>query len=138
VKFGMTTYFGKGDFVEGADDFWRLGGDVDVFVGDLNVSAVALRGRDEMRVNRQVTEFTAASVEANYVVTPWIVTILRYDSVLRDDGPDIRRLVPGVALAIRANVRLVAEWEAFLDTSFGGFRQTSGDARGRVRLDIVF
>ena len=138
VKVGMTSYFGKGDFAEGPDSFWRLGGDVDFFIGDLNVSAVALRGRDEMQATRVATVFTAASVEANYIVKPWIMTVLRYDSVSRDHGPDIRRLVPAVVLAIRANVRVVAEWEAFFETSFDAVRETSGDSRARIRLDIVF
>ena len=136
VKVGTSSYFGRGNFAGGEDRFWRLGGDVDVFIGDLNISAVAFRGRDEMNATR--TEFTAASVEANYVIKPWAVAIFRYDTASRDGGREIRRLVPALALAIRANVRLVADWEAFLKTSFDGVRQAGGESRARFRLEVVF
>lgn len=130
VKVGTFGYFGKGLFDNKEDEFWRLGGDVDLFIRDLNVSTVILRGRDEMTATHVATDFTAASIEANYVVKPWILAILRYDTVLRDNATDVKRWVPAVAIAIRANVRVVADGEAFLEKS--------GDSRARIRLDLLF
>ncbi len=136
VRLGTSSYFGTGGLAGVEDPFWRVGGDVDVFVGALNLSAVAFRGRDELQ--HVPTRFTAASVEANYVVKPWVVAIFRYDSASQEGRREIRRLVPGVALAIRANVRVVAEWEAFLRTSFDGGREAGGESRARFRLDLAF
>ncbi len=130
VKVGTFGYIGKGLFDRKEDEFWRFGGDVDFFIRDLNVSTVVLRGRDKMTATGVASEFTAASVEANYVIKPWILGIVRYDTVLRETGQDFKRVVPAVAIAIRANVRVVADWEAFLEKS--------GDSRARIRFDILF
>jgi hypothetical protein len=134
----VTSYVGRGAFTDGRDRFWRVGGDVDLFVRDLNVFAVVMHGRDDLTALGSTGAFDAATVEAHYVAKPWVVPILRFDTVMREAAPDIRRVVPGIALAIRANVRVVAEWEAFLKTSFAGVREARGDSRARIRLDLVF
>lgn len=138
VRVGVSSYVGAGKFSVGGDRFWRASGDVDVFFRDLNVFGVVLVGHDTFESADSPTRFTAASVEVNYVVKPWVVGILRYDAVARDGAPDIVRLVPGLALAIRANVRVVADGELYLDTEFAGVRTRSGNRRARIRLDFVF
>lgn len=130
VKLGTFGYFGKGLFGDKQDDFWRVGGDVDLFIRDLNLSTWFYRGRDNFTAKRTVTDFTAVSSEANYVVKPWLIGIVRYDAIFRDLATDIKRVVPAVVIAIRANVRLVADWEQFLDKS--------GDTRARFRVDLLF
>lgn len=134
VKVGTFGYVGKGLFGTPSreDKFWRLGGDVDVFVGDLNLYGAVMRGRDEFTAPGAANEFTGAFVQADYVVKPWIMAVLRYDAVFRDRvmGPDIKKLVPAIIFAIRANVRVVAESESFL--------RKSGDTFGRIRLDLLF
>lgn len=138
VKLGTFGYVGKGLFGGQEDEFWRVGGDADLFVGDLNLFAAVMRGRDQMTATRATTEFTAAFGEAHYVIKPWIVGIVRYDTIFRDAGPDLERVVPAVVVAIRANVRVVGDWEAFLKTSSAGIKKASGDSRARIRLDILF
>lgn len=131
VKVGTFGYVGKGLFDSNKDDFWRFGGDVDLFIGDLNLFAGAWGGRDKMSVRQPMGErSTAAFAEAQYVVKPWVVGLVRYDTVFRENGPDIKRVVPGVVMAIRANVRVVSDWEAFL--------ANSGTRRARIRLDLLF
>lgn len=130
VRFGTFGYIGKGLYGGLEDDFWRVGGDVDIFLRDLNLSTWVYRGRDDFTATGVATDFRAVSVEANYVVKPWLFGIARYDAVFRDGASDITRVVPAVVIAIRANVRIVADWEAFLDGS--------GDTRARFRLDLLF
>jgi hypothetical protein len=131
VRIGAFGYRGRGLFDGAEDAFWRLGGDIDVFIGDLNLSAVLMRGRDTLiAIEQTPREFTAGFVEANCVVKPWIVGIVRYETVARARAPDIRRVVPALVLALRANVRVVADWERFL--------RQSGPSRARVRLDLAF
>lgn len=138
VKIGISSYFGKGNFTGGEDRFWRIGGDIDIFVGALNISAVALHGRDQIESIPIAERFTAASLELNYVIKPWVIAVFRCEGVWRDDAANIRRVVPGVAFAIRPNLRIVGDWEAYLDTSHEGVRTRSGDSRARIRLDIAF
>ncbi len=130
VKIGTFGYFGKGLFGGKEDEFWRAGGDIDIFVRDLNLSTWIYRGRDTLTATKTMTEFTALSSEANYVIKPWLIGVFRYDAVFRDTAPDIKRLVPAVVIAIRANVRMVADWEWFL--------KDSGDTRARIRVDLLF
>lgn len=138
VRIGFSSYLGTGQFADGRDRFWRLVGDIDAFLGPLNISAMAVRGEDRIRPEPGDTRYTAVSLEADYLAMPWIVAIARYDGVWREDGAGIFRVVPALAFAIRANVRAVAEWQAFLETSQEGVRAPSGDSQGRVRLDIAF
>lgn len=139
VKLGTFGYIGKGLFGGAEDEFWRAGADVDLFIKDLNLFAGAWRGRDKMSTLQPLGErSTAAFAEADYVIKPWIVGLVRYDTVFRDIGPDVRRVVPGIVIAVRANVRVVGDWEAFLKTTSAGVKRESGDSRGRIRLDIVF
>ena len=72
------------------------------------------------------------------MIKPWVMAILRYDTVFRDTAQDVRRFVPAVAFAIRANIRVVADWEAFRETSFNNVKRLSGDSRARIRLDLLF
>ncbi|MEK6630407.1 MAG: hypothetical protein AABY89_06710 [Acidobacteriota bacterium] len=130
IRLGTSGYFGKGQFAGKLDEFYRVGGDVDIFLRDLNVSTWVFMGRDDFTATKTVTDFTAVAVEANYVAKPWLIGVLRYDAVFRDKDADIKRVVPAVVIAIRANVRLVADWEVFL--------KNSGDTRARVRVDLLF
>lgn len=138
VRIGLSSYLGTGRFADGRDRFWRVAGDIDAFLGALNLSAVAIHGEDRFASGAVVTRYAAMSMEADYVVKPWIVAITRYERVWRETGPDIHRVVPALVLAIRANVRAVAEWQAFLETSHAGIRAPSGDRQGVLRLDIAF
>lgn len=130
IKIGTFGYTGKGLFNSREDEFWRVGGDVDVFVQNLNVYGAVMRGRDRMTATNAETPFTAAFVQADYVIKPWIVGLVRYDFVDRPTASDIKKIVPALIVAIRANVRVVSEWEGYL--------KKSGDTRGRIRLDILF
>jgi hypothetical protein len=138
IRLGVSSYVGTGRFTLGQDRFWRIGGDADVFVRDLNLFGVVLAGRDRFADGLGSSSFAAMSVEANYTLKPWVVGIVRYETVARDDGPDIRKLVPALVVAIRANVRVVTDWEVYARTEFAGTRAPSGNSRARVRLDVVF
>ncbi len=139
VKVGVIGYKGTGLFGGKTDDFWRAGADVDALIGDLNLFGAVMRGRDTMTATSTSTEFTAAFVSAEYVIKPWIIGTVRYESIDRDKAQDIKRVVPAIVIAIRANVRVVGDWESFLKTSStAGTKTLSGDSRARIRLDILF
>lgn len=130
VRLGSFGYLGKGLFAEREDEFWRVGADIDLFLRDLNVFGAVMRGRDRLTATGSETDFTAAFIEADYMVKPWVVASGRYDAVYRRTGSDVRRFVPAVIVAVRANLRIVAESEAYSGAS--------GDSRGRIRIDLLF
>lgn len=134
VKLGTFGHAGKGLFGTPSreDKFWRVGADIDLFIRDLNLYGAVMRGRDRFTATGVANEFTGAFIQADYVVKPWILAVVRYDTVFRDRvmGPDVKKIVPALILAIRANVRVVAESESFLDNS--------GDTFGRIRFDVLF
>jgi hypothetical protein len=138
VRLGLSVYRGKGNFADGTDRFWRVTGDIDAYIGAWNLSAVTVYGEDQLSSSSEAVRYVAASIEADYAITSWLVAVLRYEQVSRDELADIRRVVPGIALAMRANLRLVVDWEAYLDTSHAGVRARSGDSQARIRLDIAF
>lgn len=127
-RIGTFGYSGKGLLATGDNRFDRFGFDVDFWYGNLNIFGVLMHGR-ELRNTEQGFAFNTFFVETNYVFLPWVVGVLRYDHA-GQPGQDIRRFVPGIVLAFRANVRFVNEAEIYLDSS--------GDSLVRTRLDFVF
>lgn len=128
VKIGIFGYFGKGIFSETENKFDRIGFDFDLWYRDLNLFGTFVHGREFKSIEREFN-FDTYFVEADYVILPWVIAVLRYDHVARP-GPNIKRMVPGIVLAFRANVRLVNEGEIYLDDS--------GDSLARIRLDFLF
>ncbi|MFQ5649996.1 MAG: hypothetical protein ACE5IY_08645 [bacterium] len=127
-KVGTFGYWGKAG-VSGAENrFDRFGFDFDWWYRDLNVFGVFLHGR-ELKDDLQELDFDTYFVEADYVLLPWVIALLRYERA-HQPGPDVERFVPGIVLALRANVRLVGETEIYLNDS--------GDSLTRLRLDFLF
>lgn len=127
-KIGAFGYFGEGTFSEKSNTFDRFGFDLDWWYQRLNLFGVFMHGR-EFKNNLAESSFNAFFVEAEYLLLPWIIALIRYDRV-DQDGREIQRIVPGLVLAYRANVRLVNEGEIYLDNS--------GDSLFRIRLDFLF
>lgn len=86
-------------------------------------------------------ESSAWFVEADYVLTPWIVPLVRYEKtdvteLFGTPQPSVVRIVPAVRFAIRANVVLLVEGRFHRrDPDFGFPAKRS---EGRVRIDFLF
>ncbi len=96
--------------------------------GSLNLFGAFIHAR-ELRNSLQQFSFNAYFVEADYVLLPWIIGVIRFETINRP-GREIRRIVPAIVLAYRANVRLVNESELYLNDN--------GDSLFRIRLDFLF
>lgn len=127
-KIGTFGYFGKGVFSEEENRFNRIGFDFDFWYRDLNVFGAFVHGR-EFRDKVQEFVFDTYFVEAEYVLLPWIIGLIRFENVAQP-GLDLRRIVPALIIAYRANVRLIGESEIYLDNS--------GNSLVRFRLDFLF
>jgi len=131
IRFGTFAYRGSGLFNGIEDRFWRVGGDVDLWIHNLNLFGAAWHGNDRLAAGPSADlTGTTAFVEAQYVIKPWIIGILRYGTAVSGQQQEIRRVVAAVPIAIRANVRLVTEHEHYLEES--------GNTRTVVRLDFAF
>ena len=57
--------------------------------------------------------------QANAVLYPWLIGLLRYEWEDRDTGQDlvkpVNSIIPGMTLMARANVKLMFEFKKFLD-----------------------
>lgn len=118
------------------NDFHLVGVEFDWWNRDLNVFGLYLRQRDDdPRGTGESIDTDAWFVEANYVVYPWLIGILRYgetdqDFQVRPDPTKQQFLVPAVAMLSRANVKFTAEAQVRLDDP--------GKGRNRYLVGIDF
>ena len=145
IKVGVFGVVGRRTFdlagVETDDRYDRIGVKFDAFIQRLNLYGAYMDGSNRIVATNSKFNSSAWFVEADYVLTPWIVPLVRYEKtdVTELGGipqPQVRRIVPAVNLALRANVRLLVEGRFFIgDDDFPGSRPRN---EGRVRLDFLF
>lgn len=120
--------------------FYRTGFKVNAYVNRLNIFGAYVRGRDlVLATGPPRLKSNAWFVEGDVVTVPWIVGILRYDQAIGDPAfLHVKRLVPGVAIMVRANVIISAEAPLYLGTKnslLNGDTENSGAA---FRLAFFF
>ncbi len=114
VEVGVFSYLGRSGATPAEEvRFNRVGFKVNAYVSRLNLFGAYVRGRDFVLARgpgKPHTTTNAWFVEADTVILPWLVGIVRYDQGLGErDFLHVKRLVPGVSMMLRANVVLSAE-----------------------------
>lgn len=91
--------------------FYRIGSDFDLALGNLNTYGGYIYGNDERIVNgAQIRQsYSLYFAEGNYFVYPWLVGVLRYEQAIPEDFEPIRQVVPGITVLYRANIKWVLE-----------------------------
>jgi hypothetical protein len=116
----------------GENQFTRTGMKVDAYFDELNVFGAVVSGRD--RLNNSTSgpiDTTAFFVQADYMMLPWVMPVLRYEKTNFSDGRRaVREFIPAVNLAVRANIKVLVEGR------FYGAQ--TGVNEGLVRLDFLF
>lgn len=84
-------------------DIIRVGSDINIFLRDLNVFGGFIAGSDGH--DRYSLVFT----EANYMLFPWLIGILRYEQANPENEVSIKRLVTHISALYTANVRFSIE-----------------------------
>ena len=113
----------------------------DAWIDRLNVFGAYVHGRDRVLANPalQSVPSNAYFVEANVMALPWVMGILRYDQAI---GPHdflrVKRVVPGVALMLRANIILSGEAQLFPGEGKNLYNGSDADSGGAVRLAFLF
>jgi hypothetical protein len=89
----------------------RIGFDVNWYWNDLNLYGGYLWGHDENLLDQAVSnvDFNMFFAEADYVIYPWMIGVLRYEQANPDGMDTIRRLIPNLTLLYRANIKFVLE-----------------------------
>lgn len=112
VEVGAFTYIGRlGDSPSSEIRYNRAGFKVNAYIKRLNLFGAYVHGRDFVlesgppRINTN-----AWFAEGDVVILPWIMGIFRYDQAIGDRGfLQVKRVVPGVSMMLRANIILSAE-----------------------------
>jgi len=135
LRLGILTYRGDASHIEfpltdesGVETniqdvhFLRTGVYANLFYGDLNVFGAFLHGTDNLRLVDPATgdqlsvvnpNFHALFTQADYVVYPWLQTAFRYETLTPADRsvPSLRAGVVNVSALVRANVKVMAEYQ---------------------------
>ncbi len=141
-KMGVFGYVGRQPVGTTEDRYNRVGVKFDAFLHRLNLYGAYMRGRDTVIATSARTNSSAWFLEADYMLTPWIMPLVRFEKtdVTALGGtpqPSRRLIIPAVNFAVRANVRVLAEGRFFLrDMDFPATRKPANE--GRVRLDFLF
>lgn len=123
VTLGAMMYSGTADLNNGAsdstavamtDNFKMIGGDVNVWLNRLNlIGAFAKRDNSSPFFATPGTsaKMTSMMVEASYIVYPWMIPYMKYETTKMDGATETNTsLVGSVVFLIRANIR--ASFEA--------------------------
>ena len=164
IRFGAYYYYGRNalnpdrltfpTLGTAREPFYRVGGDVRFKYRQFEIYGVGMYGHDtnllpdlvNVRYNRGTpVTFSGGFVQAQYWIYPWLMPLLRFDSVVsptdQQNGAsryDSRnRFSPGFQLLVRSNIKLAFEYQHRWQTSTGAstFYRPNGFNTG---IDFVF
>jgi hypothetical protein len=128
---GLSAYDGVETINDEVDnDVKRLALDARLMLGSLDLFGIYIDEEDSDPFGQnELWESSTWFVQADYVFLPWMIGYLRYEDLekgidIRDSEPeDLQRWVPGLTLAIRANVRIAFEAQLYQDDYNGDVYQ---------------
>ena len=113
VEVGAFTYIGRlGDSPLNEIRYERVGFKVNAYINRLNLFGAYVHGRELVLASGPSHINTNAwFAEGDVVILPWIMGIFRYDQAIGGDPGflQVKRLIPGVSMMLRANIILSAE-----------------------------
>ncbi len=141
LEVGAFGYIGRSGATPAEEvRFDRVGFKVNAYLNRLNLFGAYVHGRDRVLASDGPRLNTHAwFVEGDVVTVPWLVGILRYDQAIGDQSfLHVKRLVPGVAMMIRANVILSAEAPVYLGAKNSLLNGEAVHNTGTFRLVFLF
>lgn len=121
VTVGILGYTGKATYTSGSgseydDKVTYLAGHVSAWVGNLNLLGIySSQKNDNPSGNDQTLDTKAWFIQGDYVLYPWLIPTLRYESTKRGSASAVRMVVPAVSVLARANIRFYVEGQIRLD-----------------------
>ena len=133
LTLGVFAYRGNQPVGTSRDGFHVVGTNWDLFYKDLNMFGTYMRQRDANPLAKNIpVTADVGFVEADWVAKPWIIPFVRYELTNIDFKPNVRTVVPGAVVMLRANIRLA------FDGRIRGNRRTAGADRYTFQLDFAF
>jgi len=129
---GRGIYFPADSEAQALEDqtFYRIGGDVNIYLQDLNLVAGFVQGRDTLAVYDVTDEersfdssgkftYKAWFAEGDYVIRPWLDAAARYEWLrpALEGAPLVKRVTLNLTALVRANVKAYLEYERDLGES---------------------
>ncbi len=136
---GISAYDGRETITDEVDnDVTRYALDARLQLGSLDLFGIYIDEEDSNPFPASTDPWDSSTwfVQADYVFLPWMVGYLRYenleDAIDPRDAPleDLTRFVPGLVMAIRANVKITVEAQLYQDDFNGDVYQ--------AMLDLAF
>lgn len=121
VTVGVMGYSGKATYTSGSgseydDKVTYLAGHVSAWLGNLNLLGIySSQKNDNPSGNGQDLDTKAWFIQGDYVLYPWLIPTLRYESTRRGSASAVRMVVPAVSVLARANIRFYVEGQIRLD-----------------------
>ncbi|MBI3873378.1 MAG: hypothetical protein HY304_09930, partial [candidate division Zixibacteria bacterium] len=92
----------------------NIGGNADVFFNDLNLFGLAMVEQSKAQGEHSYVNTTRLFTEADYVIYPWLIPLVRVQYTKPDNESAVTEIVPAVVVLVRANVKVVPT--ALIDT----------------------
>ena len=147
VEVGVFGYVGRtGATPANEVRFNRAGFKVNAYISRLNLFGAYVHGRDlilqvpdEDGVRPREVTSHAWFLQGDVVVLPWLVGTLRYDQAIGDRSfLHVKRVVPGVAMMLRANVILSAEGPIYIGNTNNLLNGSAAENSAVFRLAFFF
>lgn len=153
LTLGTFYYRGKGPalITEGGverlfrngNTFQRLGAKADLNLGRANVLGGIQLNRDHIRDDTRNFDQLITTVEARYMVYPWLMPAVRFENVNPNYGVAFNRTTLHASLLMRANVRLSIEGVLSRNSKTDPIRdyrryESGNDSRYQFRLDFAY
>ncbi|MBI4436674.1 MAG: hypothetical protein HY590_04605 [Candidatus Omnitrophica bacterium] len=115
-----TTTVSTAPMIE--NPFWRVGGDVRVNFGNLDLYGAVVAGRDDRpdSTNREIDTLSSFA-QADYVIFPWLQIALGYENVTYDKAfkRDTDAIIASLFAWPAANIKTTVEGKVFPEDSDG-------------------
>lgn len=111
----------------------NYGGNFDFFRGDLNLFGLYMVSQSQASGASTWVDTKKAFFEADYVLYPWLIPLVRYEYTEPDVGEIDRQLVPAIVIMLRTNVKLTPT--ARIDMNG---KDTPNSNRYNLQVDVGF
>lgn len=106
IALGTFGYKGIGTANNRNFDFYRLGGDVNIYLKDVNFIGGYILGANGIE---EIKKYNLFFAEIDYQMYPWLTGILRYEQANPNTLQSFSQLVPHISALIVANVKVRVE-----------------------------
>ena len=100
------------------EDFTIFGGDVDFWYNRMILNCALMLMNSDIP-NTTSRKSMAYYAQGNYVIYPWLISLVRYEWEDKDTDQDlvkpVNAIIPGVTVMARANVKFILELRRYLD-----------------------